>query len=1051
MKKIITLMGTFAFACMANAQSLPRPVWTCDFEGVSSAADLNAEQVGAGLFLQSADENFGTYYQNNPEGVKTSHANYLIIPTQAFINSKANSAEQLTIGFWVNASVANEKQGMDGNGHYFSTLIAGYSRSSSYKTFSWPMFSARTRQTLQINCAGWSDFVNEENVNGANVESNAWIATKTQPSGEVDEEGNEILVPTEFDDNWHYVALTFNGLNAKFYVDGEIKNEWNATNNSYCFPAAMGELDDLYLGDCGPFWQDKDGAYAYDDISFYSSELTKEQIELVMRLKHNELTEEDRVVLALAQLQDARDALEEYVSSLGESFGEITSDVTDWLVEEIDSKSYETISDVNAALNAIQAKKEEIIPVVNAYNGAMKVINYYADYCNNTAYSGADEFISAITAAQESLTGKMTKESIAATLSTLDSAKAAYVYTQTPDANGTIDVTRLIDNPWFCEESNEPVLGEDGVATYAEGAAVCERGAWEPYTTLTSNKDCTMYYTQGRTTWNNFHDSTVKGAVLDIHQQLSGLKPGYYTVSADMVSNTGATDNHVYATADNVTKVSAVFSTTGWDGIAAGVGKWETLTTDKVRVGEDGTLTIGATSTTNGAAYAGWYCVTNFRLTYYGTEADLAADVVAKADEVRAAIDRLYMAGDKKHANDDLATTLASDASDYDKVSHLTDLLKLVNDYYAQEVAFTGFNEIQDLAKNASDATVKSIYENGAKDIEAVLAGEDATVDVLPGLTDLFKAYTSYVASVQAAQAWGTEAAANEVKVQVAAISGATVETLAEYSAKLVDIMKSSISEFTASEAEPKEITGILVNPSFTGDSNAGWTISGACANWYSECEFYNTNFDIYQVISGLPAGAYRVAVQGYYRDGGRDAAVNNYNTVDEEGNNAYTANAELYANDFASPLISIASYNIKGEVPSTHADGNAYAWYQPNADDELENVISYPDGMNSAWYMMNELGMYADNSVNVMIAEGEDLKLGIRKSTTISTDWAIFDNFRLFYLGTEAPTAIDSAINSASAPSAIYSLSGVKTSSLQKGINIVKMSNGKVQKVIVK
>lgn len=210
---------------MAGAQSLPRPVWTCDFEGVAAAADLNAELVGSGLFLQSADANFGTYYQNNPDGALLSHKNYLIIPTQAFVNSQANSKEQLSIGLWINASVANEKQGMDAAGHYYSTLIAAYSRSDSYKGFTWPMFSARTRGTLQINCAGWSDYVASENVTGTNVESNAWIATKQVPTGEVDEEGNEILANTDFDDNWHYVTLTFNGINAKYYVDGEIINE----------------------------------------------------------------------------------------------------------------------------------------------------------------------------------------------------------------------------------------------------------------------------------------------------------------------------------------------------------------------------------------------------------------------------------------------------------------------------------------------------------------------------------------------------------------------------------------------------------------------------------------------------------------------------------------------------------------------------------------------------------------------------------------------------------------------------------------------------------
>ena len=46
--------------------------------------------------------------------------------------------------------------------------------------------------------------------------------------------------------------------------------------------------------------------------------------------------------------------------------------------------------------------------------------------------------------------------------------------------------------------------------------------------------------------------------------------------------------------------------------------------------------------------------------------------------------------------------------------------------------------------------------------------------------------------------------------------------------------------------------------------------------------------------------------------------------------------------------------------------------------------------------------------------------------------------------------TSIASA-QTASTPVSIYSVSGVKISNAQKGINIVKMSNGEVKKVLVK
>ncbi len=119
MRKSLLTLAASALAVSLQAQTLPSPVYSIDFEGVSSAQDLGAELVGAGLFLQSEDQNFGTYYQNNPEGVIASHQNYLIIPTAAFADCQAKSNEQFSIAFWMNGYVANEKQGTDANGHYF--------------------------------------------------------------------------------------------------------------------------------------------------------------------------------------------------------------------------------------------------------------------------------------------------------------------------------------------------------------------------------------------------------------------------------------------------------------------------------------------------------------------------------------------------------------------------------------------------------------------------------------------------------------------------------------------------------------------------------------------------------------------------------------------------------------------------------------------------------------------------------------------------------------------------------------------------------------------
>lgn len=66
------------------------------------------------------------------------------------------------------------------------------------------------------------------------------------------------------------------------------------------------------------------------------------------------------------------------------------------------------------------------------------------------------------------------------------------------------------------------------------------------------------------------------------------------------------------------------------------------------------------------------------------------------------------------------------------------------------------------------------------------------------------------------------------------------------------------------------------------------------------------------------------------------------------------------------------------------------------------------------------------------------------------AANWFAVDNFRLEYLGTTAPDAIENINASTTAPVAIFGIDGRQQSSLRRGINIVRQ-NGKVQKVLVK
>lgn len=66
------------------------------------------------------------------------------------------------------------------------------------------------------------------------------------------------------------------------------------------------------------------------------------------------------------------------------------------------------------------------------------------------------------------------------------------------------------------------------------------------------------------------------------------------------------------------------------------------------------------------------------------------------------------------------------------------------------------------------------------------------------------------------------------------------------------------------------------------------------------------------------------------------------------------------------------------------------------------------------------------------------------------SPSWFKADNFRLTYFGTNSANAIAN-VESATAASTVYSVAGARSANLQKGVNIVKYTDGSVKKVLVK
>lgn len=183
--------------------------------------------------------------------------------------------------------------------------------------------------------------------------------------------------------------------------------------------------------------------------------------------------------------------------------------------------------------------------------------------------------------------------------------------------------------------------------------------------------------------------------------------------------------------------------------------------------------------------------------------------------------------------------------------------------------------------------------------------------------------------------------------------------------------------EKNASEENPIDATFLLTNPNFDRNStttmwNGGVDLGGNNENYCAEK--FNTTFDVYQTVEDAPKGAYSLAFQGFYRYGGHGITP----AGDARKSGTEVLNTKLYANDTEAPLMSI--------LDETTAGGGA-----------TYDGVAYPNNMSDASTAFSK-GLYStsmDFTVDV-----NTIRIGVKKTVTVTNDWTIFDNARLTYYG---------------------------------------------------
>ena len=192
--------------------------------------------------------------------------------------------------------------------------------------------------------------------------------------------------------------------------------------------------------------------------------------------------------------------------------------------------------------------------------------------------------------------------------------------------------------------------------------------------------------------------------------------------------------------------------------------------------------------------------------------------------------------------------------------------------------------------------------------------------------------------------------------------------------------------------------TQYVQNPSFDANTADGWTVTGNFQSQhvqYDCMEIFNGSFVLSQQLSSLPAGKYRLHVQGFYRTRDNNQAYNAHQ------NHSENITALLYAGSSEKKLACVYDQSFTNNLANN-------CWQQGNW---WEGFRFYPNGMASAHEAFHQ-DCY-QNVLEFELAQGQDVTIGIKNTGTLNGNWCCFDNFQLeYYADVDEPTATNVAFN---------------------------------------
>jgi hypothetical protein len=725
-------------------------------------------------------------------------------------------------------------------------------------------------------------------------------------------------------------------------------------------------------------------------------------------------------------------------------------------------------------------------------------INSYETEMEKTGYPGSDEFQTAIAAAKNvsEANDETTADGYAKAIAVLEAAHLKYRLSQTATEDTPANYTFFIKSPNFSTSDTESATTETS-------------DGWIKGSTYTDG-DQKVNFVQGHTNWNAWWSVAVADAAgknLDLHQNLTGLPSGYYAISCLAITQAGClSDQHAYVTSTAKTEVSPNMTGEGWDAGGSNIGTWDSLTTAKVLV-SDGNLTIGFTSTkanTDDSKYTGdnregWWCVSHFKLYYYGSANDdvIKAAYAEKIASATAMADTMHFAVDKKALKETIAAN--NNATEKDAINTamaniataMTTATKSENKYTEIMAKGKTIPTVTDsLAKTstayrAANEIVKYALDNTVKFINA----ETTTYTTVDAMVTKMKKYTSdYTSAYNTANDTLNEMTSTSAKDVLSNLMAAqktyltTCDTL--YRTALIDTcinkLNNTVLICTAQNKyelnkNATDYTFMIKNANAGGTVNTttGWTINRGKGNTDTNVgQHYSGNTSLryfdswngtagalnyygYQVITGIPNGKYTVKAAGrtsglkgafiFASNGGTAKADTTWQRIDQQ---TYSTKSETTGND--TTFYVSDKYGKIWEEAEVAVESGTYTdlqYAEANAN----------TGVGRGWNFYS-VENYDVTNHEIVIGMCTD---SLRTGEPFTGTWFSVVDFTLTKTADGDNTNWNGPItevNSATVTddnitTGVYNLSGMKMNSnanLPKGIYIVKQA-GKTKKILVK